>query len=145
MTLHVLPNGPGAKGVVLVRKVIRTDNTEAELDPGLSEAEICALINAKTLDTVKLRHMGDPLHIMFVDDDGYETELVDLPDTEVAGMPASHIELRPKRARKPLNVEATRLYHLNCRPDTEHQIVGDVVILPDQDFAEPEPNGPEAA
>jgi hypothetical protein len=63
-----------------------------------------------TIDTVTLRHMGSPMHVMLVDDIGAAKKL-------------------------PVNVEATRLYHLNCRPGTTHEIRGDVVIVPDEDFA----------
>lgn len=36
---------------------------------------------------------------------------------------------------KPVNPEATNLYHGVCRPGTTHQIVGDVAIATDADFA----------
>ena len=41
----------------------------------------------------------------------------------------------PAKPRKPINEKATALYHANCRPGTTHQIVGDVVIVPDEDYA----------
>lgn len=74
-------------------------------------SDLCALIGADTIDVVSLRHMGEPRHVMLVDDGGHES-------------------------RRPVNHEATRLYWANCRPGTTHQIVGDVVIAPDSDFAE---------
>jgi len=62
--------------------------------------------------------------VMLVDDNGYETEAV----------PRDFgVELVCKRARKPLNQAATRLYHSVCRPGTTHQIVGDVAIVWDKD------------
>ena len=87
--------------------------------------EATTLIGATSTDTVCLRNMGEPLHVMIVDDHGYEVT------------PIQHtwgIELRPTRARKPLNEKATALYHLNCVPGTTHQIVGDVVVTPDEDY-----------
>lgn len=110
----------------VTRLLIRTDGTQQVLPGPVSSAEIHKLIGAECLDTVSLHHMGRPLHVMMIDDHGYDTEEV------VDG----HIfTMKPVRALKPVNVEATRLYHLNCQPGTVHQIVGDVVIVPDEDFA----------
>lgn len=80
-------------------------------------------INAKTLDTVNLRDG----RVMLVDDNGYESELVELEP--------GHSELRPIRAVKPENAEATKLYHAICIPGTTHKIVGDVAIVIDQEVA----------
>lgn len=44
-------------------------------------------------------------------------------------------ELKCIRARKPVNAKATELYHAVCKPGTTHQIVGDVAIVNDEDFA----------
>jgi len=110
-----------------MRKIIYVDGTERELPAPVSMRELAQLIGAEALDTVNLRHLGEPRHVMVVDDQGYETEVI-----EHSPM---HTELRPTRARKPLNVKATRLYHANCVPDTTHQIVGDVAIVPDDDYA----------
>ena len=112
--------------MTMIRRLIRTDGTSVELEPGLSFDEIHKLIGAETLDT-DLHHLGHPLHVMLVDDRGYEFETIEHSP--------GNFENRVTRARKPLNQEATRLYHLNCKPGVEHQIVGDVVILPDEDFA----------
>lgn len=108
-----------------MRKLIRTDGTTVDLLTPLTLAEAYELLGAKTLDYVALGHMGSPLHVMMVDDNGYETTAV---------VDGNHTTLVPIKARKPINVEATRLYHLNCKPGTTHQIVGDVVICPDEDF-----------
>ena len=109
----------------IVRLLIRCDGTTEKLPGPVSIDEICKLIGAATLDTVNQHHMGQPLHVMCVDDNGYATR-------------AEPIEggtfLRAVRALKPVNAEATRLYHLNCLPGTTHQIVGDVVIVPDEDY-----------
>jgi hypothetical protein len=110
-----------------MRKLIRTDGTEEELHGPVSMADIEQMIGAAGIDTVNLRHMGHPLHVMVVDDNGYETVHVDHGD--------GHHELKPVRARKPVNEKATNLYWANCKPGTTHQIVGDVVIVPDDDFA----------
>ena len=110
----------------LVRRLLRTDGTSEDLLGPVSMAEVGKLIGADCIDCVSLRHMGSPAHVMCVDDNGYETKSVDIPQG---------VWLKPVRARKPFNVEATRLYHLNCTPGTTHAIVGDVLILPDEDFA----------
>jgi hypothetical protein len=110
----------------MTRQLIRTDGTTIDLPDPVSGRHAAEIIGAKTLCTVVMRHMGEPLHVMLLDDLGYECE------------PIEHdgwTELRPIRALKPVNAEATRLYHLNCLPGTTHQIVGDVVIVPDEDFA----------
>lgn len=80
------------------------------MDTPKTMAECHKLIGADVLDTVNLRHMGHPLHVMLVDDQGHSKRL-------------------------PVNVEATRLYHKNCRPNTTHTIRGDVVVVPDDDFS----------
>lgn len=109
-----------------MRKIIRTDGTTEDLPSPKPMKELCQAIGAQTIDTVRMRHMGYPVHVMLVDDNGYDTH------AEIDGDTTT---LVPVRALKPVNVEATRLYHLNCVPGTTHQIVGDVVIVPDEDFA----------
>ncbi len=113
---------------VLLRLLIRTDGSTLALPRSLSWPELLALMGAETIDTVVLHHLGEPRHVMLVDDAGYEVE-------EIQHSPA-HFERRPVRARKPVNAEATRLYWLNCRDGTTHQIVGDVIVVPDGDFAD---------
>lgn len=114
----------------MMRRLIRTDGTVQDFDQPVSMQEIHRLIGAATADTVMLRHMGSPLHVMIVDDNGYETR------SEVYQEPGRFVEmLVPVRALKPINAEATRLYHANCAPGTTHQIVGDVFVVPDEDFA----------
>lgn len=110
-----------------IRKLFRTDGTSMDLPAGMSVSELNALIGAETADTVCLRHLGEPLHVMVVDDAGYETETIEHSPGQ--------FETRPIRALKPLNVVATALYHANCQPGVTHQIVGDVVVVPDGDFA----------
>lgn len=110
-----------------MRKLLRTDGTSQDLPMGLSWNALKELLGAETFDIVALHHLGIPLHVMLVDDAGYEVEEI--------RHSATHFERRPTRALKPLNVEATRLYHLNCKPGTTHEIVGDVIVMPDSDFA----------
>jgi hypothetical protein len=89
------------------RKLIRHDGTEIETGR-LSLDDVHALIGADYLDTVNLRDQHG--HVMLVDDLGHRKEL-------------------------PVNMKATALYLTVCVPETRHQIRGDVVIVPDGDFA----------
>jgi hypothetical protein len=93
-----------------MRALIKADGTRRELTPPVSIQSIRVLIGADTLDTVNLRHLGYPMHVMLVDDLGHKKGL-------------------------PVNVEATKLYHANCYPGTKHQIRGDAVVVLDDDFA----------
>lgn len=93
-----------------IRRLIRADGTTEELPGRVSLAKICKLIGAATCDTVMLKHLGRPLCVMVVDDTG----MID---------------------GRPINAEATKLYHANCRPGNPFSIHGDVVIVPDEDFA----------
>lgn len=93
-----------------MRRLIKVDGTTQDFDTPQTLEQIRNLIGADTLDTVTLRHMGPPLQIMAVDDGGHG-------------------------AHRPVNPEATKLYHRNCVPGVTHQIVGDVFISPDDDFA----------
>ena len=110
----------------LTRRLIRTDGTVQDFEHPLTHSQIAELIGATVTDTVTLRHMGEPLHVMVVDDLGYDTEAITDGNATL---------LVPMSAKKPVNAAATRLYHLNCVPGTTHQIVGDVFVVPDEDFA----------
>jgi hypothetical protein len=88
------------------RRVIRANGLVEPLAGPVTLLRARELINAETLDTVKL-HGG---LVMLVDDTGHERRL-------------------------PLNREATGLYWATCKPGTTHFIVGDIVIVPDADFA----------
>lgn len=95
--------------------------------------DIRRLIGARTLDMVTLR---DRVHVMCVDDDGYETELIDhglQPDRHRPGQAIQTWENKCIKAKKPVNVEATKLYHQKLGRVVDHQIVGDVAIVDDRD------------
>lgn len=90
----------------MVRKLIRADGTEIEVGR-MSMGQIRNRLGADTLDTVMLQ---DRTHVMILDDMGHPKGL-------------------------PVNVSATALYHEVCKPGTTHVIRGDVIIVPDEDFA----------
>ncbi|CAN5300941.1 hypothetical protein BH10PSE16_BH10PSE16_01360 [soil metagenome] len=93
-----------------IRQLIRADGTKLDLPNARSIEQHRKMLNANTLDTVTLHHMGQPRHVMLIDDIGHDKKL-------------------------PVNAEATRLYHANCSPGTTHTIRGDVIVAPDADFA----------
>jgi len=88
-----------------LRRIIRADGSVELLEVPQTISEIHALINADTLDSVRL-HNG---MVMALDDIGHLKNL-------------------------PVNYAATFLYHGVCRPGVQWQILGDVVIVPDSDF-----------
>ena len=117
------------------RCVLRIDGTIEPIDgPGnLDEyhAKIRALIGCERTDSFML---ADRVHIMILDDAGWEYEVTEERDEATRTVIVTH---HTTRALKPVNAEATRLYHAVCVPGTTHEIVGDVVIVPDSDFAPP--------
>jgi hypothetical protein len=110
----------------MTRQLIRTDGTTIDLPNALPMRKYAELIGADTLDTVSLHHMGEPLHVMLVHDKAWETQ-----EVEHDGW----LEIRPIRALLPVNEKATQLYWANCVPGTTHQIAGDVIVAPDDEFA----------
>jgi hypothetical protein len=115
--------------------IIRTDGTEEIVRPQPNKtrsltAIIRGLIDAD-LDFVRIGKLVPNDLTMAVDDNGWETEMVDHGD--------GRIELKPTRARKPINAKATELYLAVCVPGTTHQIVGDVAIFHDDDTFEAKP------
>lgn len=107
-------------------EVIRTDGTVERHELGRGRGllqSIYALIGCDCIDTVNLRDG----RVMLVDDNGYDTKFVDHG--------GGRFEVVATRARKPVNPAATRLYRAICRPGTTHQIVGDVAIVLDEEFA----------
>jgi hypothetical protein len=92
-----------------MRVLLKTDGTTVALDRVHTMGEIAGLIGAKVLDTVSLI---DGVHVMIVNDLGHKLQL-------------------------PANNAATVHYHAKCRPGSNPPpILGDVVIVPDLDFAE---------
>lgn len=108
-----------------LRYILRCNGTREELDGPKSMRQLEQLIGAQTFDCVNLRNADG--QVMLVDDNGYETTLVELG--------VGRLLMKPVRALKPVNAEATKLYHSVCAPGTTHQIVGDVAVVPDEDFA----------
>lgn len=106
-------------------EVIRTSGTREQhvIDGKLALRRIYKLIDCDTVDMVNLRDG----RVMLVDDNGYEPG-------PVVQHTSNHIEITAGAARKPVNEEATKLYHGVCIPGTTHQIVGDVAIVKDEDF-----------
>ncbi|MEN4919414.1 hypothetical protein ABE485_12130 [Achromobacter spanius] len=88
-----------------IRKLIRTDGAETALHGPHAIQDVCQMLGADALDTVSL---ADRVHVMLVDDDGIQKNL-------------------------PVNPAATRLYQ-DAR-GIPHQIRGDVVIVPESDYA----------
>jgi hypothetical protein len=106
-------------------EVIRTNGSrEQHVLSGPLFQSIYKLIGCDTVDVVNLRDG----RVMLVDDDGYE------PGPLIEHAPG-RFAMTPGPARKPVNPEATKLYHSVCVPGTTHEIVGDVAIARDEDFA----------
>ena len=104
--------------------IIRTDGRKETHEVGkhILLPWIKRMIGAEVTDHVNLKDG----RVMIGDDNGYETEIVE----KSTGL----FELRPIRARKPVNAEATKIYHGICKPGTTHRIVGDVAIAWNKDF-----------
>jgi hypothetical protein len=107
--------------------VIRTDGTEEVRRIHPSASAICTAIGCTTLDVVHIGRAAGSDLMMSVDDNGWETKMVD------HGW--GRVEIKATTPRKPVNAKATALYHAICRPGTTHQIVGDVALAHDEDFA----------
>lgn len=107
-------------------EILRTDGTREEHLVG----KHCLLewirrrIGAEITDSFRLK--DGTARVCILDDHGYETEEIESNGT---------IYLKPIRALKPVNEQATQLYHRICKPGTTHQIVGDVAIAHDRDFS----------
>ena len=107
-------------------EILRTNGTRElhEVGKHILMDWIHRMIGADTTDSFRLKDGTD--RVCILDDHGYDTEQI-----ESNGV----IYLKPTNALKPVNEEATRLYHRICVPGTTHQIVGDVAIAHDGDFA----------
>lgn len=116
------------------RRIIRTDGSIEVLEQPLPMTQYEKLLKADCLDTVMLRHLGEPLMVMLVIDNAWETVTVE-SDSEWNGLPVKQTTLHPVAPRFPINELATELYLANCRAGTTHRIAGDCAVLPDEDFA----------
>jgi len=107
-------------------ELIRTDGTHEwhEISRNGAIQSCCRLMGCELTDSVNLRDG----RVMLMDDDGWETR-TERPEGHIVLVP-----IRPK-AGKQINPEATRIYRSVCKPGTTHQIVGDVIIVNDEDFA----------
>lgn len=106
--------------------VVRTDGICVPLPGVPSIARLQELIGAEMLDVVFVGKFVPNDVMMYVDDNGWQVD-------EVVRDGVTH--LVPTKALKPINAEATRLYHAICRPGTTQEIAGDVVLVHDEDFA----------
>lgn len=94
----------------ITRRLLRADGTLQDLPTRVGMEAIRDMVGTDCLSTVTLKHMGRPLHVMLLDD---------LSDSK--GLP--------------VNEAACALYWANCVPRTTHPIRGNVVVVPDEDFA----------
>lgn len=97
----------------MIRELIKTDGTVTLLLHALSVREASAMIGAEFVDTVNL---GGG-RVMLVNDIGISLGL-------------------------PVNVKATNLYHSVCARGTTHQILGDVLVVPDADYGDDDEHAP---
>jgi hypothetical protein len=112
--------------------IIRIDGTEEQHEvarPDDAFRATAQLIHARTVEMVNLRDG----RVMLVDEDGYEVQVVEREPPPGYDFAAERVPVRPL---KPANPKATALYHAICVEGTTHQIVGDVAIVNDADFAE---------
>jgi len=89
-----------------MRKIIRSNGAEIQIEGQKPLKELAKLINVDCTDSILL---PDRVHVMLVDDDGHLKGL-------------------------PLNPKATALYRSKNPEHATHTIVGDVAIVPDEDF-----------
>jgi len=97
--------------MTIKRAILKVDGSVIPFEKSMSIFAVYRTLGAKSVDSISLHHMGYPLHVMMIDDQGHLKGL-------------------------PVNAQATALYHLNCKPDTTHEIRGDAIIVPDSDFSE---------
>lgn len=88
-----------------MRQLIKVNGDIVVIPEKLTIKAIEKLIGADCLDSFNLRDGT----CVFVDDSGYDKNL-------------------------PVNQKATELYLSICRPGTTHQILGNAVLCPDEDF-----------
>lgn len=114
-------------------EIIRTNGErhEREIPKDQFFKALKHILQAEDFDTVNLRDENGQLtgKVMIVDDSGYEARMVD----HGVHNDVRRFEAVPV-ATKPVNEEATKLYHQCCEPGVTHQIVGDVAIVNDSDW-----------
>lgn len=92
------------------RAIVRVDGSIEYFEKPITNRQISITIGARTLDSVQLKSWGSGAWQMVVDDTG----MVD---------------------GRPVNEIATDLYLKQCAGGSPYSIHGDVVIVPDADFA----------
>lgn len=112
----------------LTQCIITSSGHVTELEGKVTTDRVRELIKADYLDFVTLGYQRGKLWLMVVDDRGWESTV---DETKHDGW--THVVARPTRPLKPVNQIATTLYRSVCKPGTTHQIVGDVVIMPDSE------------
>lgn len=93
------------------RRVIRADGSVIPLPKPLAIESIRQMIGADVLHVVSLRHLGEPLQVMLVDDNGIARGL-------------------------PVNEQASAIYADSCRKTgVVPKIYGDACVTSDSDFS----------
>jgi hypothetical protein len=106
--------------------IIRTDGSELLMRVRPTIERIEKVLGFSALEFVRIGKADDSDLVMAIDDNGYVVEaVVDRNVTRLVSIRANH----------PVNEKATAFYHAICRPGTTHQIVGDVAIMHDSEFA----------
>lgn len=107
--------------------IIRADGSE-EIVKRPPAGEIGKLLGYPVLDYVyigKAPELRNDL-VMALCDNGWEYQTIERSP--------GHFQKVPIRPLLPINEKATKLYHAICKPDTTHQIAGDVGIVHDNEF-----------
>lgn len=105
---HSTNRRQGRKPLIIMRKVLYTDGSEFELTGKQTFEQIYKLIGSEC-DCIDVVRMRDGVHVMLVDDNGLLKDL-------------------------PINQKATAIYSDICRGRNMTPIVGNVVIVPDEDY-----------
>jgi hypothetical protein len=98
---------------------------DSQVNPDTVMDQIHEALGGRRMDTVNLRDG----RTMWVIDDGWETEPIEHGP--------GHIELKPTKAKFPINHRATALYRAVCRPGTTYRITGIVAITYGEDEETP--------
>jgi hypothetical protein len=93
-----------------MRQLIRSDGTSVDFEEPLTADRVEKLLGApQEIDTIHLRHLGLPAHLMVVDDTGMCDRL-------------------------PVNLKASEIYWQSCAHGPAYPIHGDVVIVPAAEY-----------